>query len=98
MAAMRSPQEVFNHHAQALGAEDLESDEIVAGWVPVVEVPRKPAARGPGAAAAASGLPHERAGFVILGFPSQGCAPSTPSSRKEAECASHSWSWRSACS
>jgi hypothetical protein len=28
MAATRSPQEVFNHHAQALGAEDL--DEIVA--------------------------------------------------------------------
>ncbi len=28
MAAMRSPQEVFGHHAQALGAEDLE--EIVA--------------------------------------------------------------------
>jgi hypothetical protein len=24
MAATRSPQEVFNHHAQALGAEDLE--------------------------------------------------------------------------
>jgi len=28
MAATRSPQEVFGHHAQALGAEDLE--EIVA--------------------------------------------------------------------
>ncbi len=24
MAATRSPQEVFSHHAQALGAEDLE--------------------------------------------------------------------------
>jgi hypothetical protein len=23
MAAMRSPQEIFGHHAQALGAEDL---------------------------------------------------------------------------
>jgi hypothetical protein len=66
-----------------------ESNEIVAGWVPVVAVPRKLAARGPPGAAAASGLPHERAGFVILGFPSQGCAPSTPSSRKEGECASH---------
>ena len=30
MAAMRSPQEVFDHHAQALGAEDLE--EIVADY------------------------------------------------------------------
>ena len=30
MAATRSPQEVFNHHAQALGAEDLE--EIVADY------------------------------------------------------------------
>jgi predicted SnoaL-like aldol condensation-catalyzing enzyme len=30
MAAMRSPQEVFGHHAQALGAEDLE--EIVADY------------------------------------------------------------------
>jgi hypothetical protein len=30
MAATRSPQEVFNHHAQALGAEDL--DEIVADY------------------------------------------------------------------
>jgi hypothetical protein len=29
MAAMRSPQEVFGHHAKALGAEDLE--DIVAG-------------------------------------------------------------------
>jgi hypothetical protein len=29
MAAMRSPQEVFGHHAQAPGAEDLE--EIVDG-------------------------------------------------------------------
>jgi SnoaL-like domain len=28
MTATRSPQEVFNHHVQALGAEDL--DEIVA--------------------------------------------------------------------
>jgi hypothetical protein len=28
MAAMRSPREVFGHHAQALGAEDLE--DIVA--------------------------------------------------------------------
>jgi hypothetical protein len=28
MAAMRSPQEVFGHHARALGAEDLE--DIVA--------------------------------------------------------------------
>jgi uncharacterized protein (TIGR02246 family) len=30
MAATRSPQEVFDHHAQALGAEDLE--EIVADY------------------------------------------------------------------
>jgi ketosteroid isomerase-like protein len=30
MASTRSPQEVFNHHAQALGAEDLE--EIVADY------------------------------------------------------------------
>ena len=30
MAATRSPQEVFNHHAQALEAEDL--DEIVADY------------------------------------------------------------------
>ena len=30
MAATRSPQEVFGHHAQALGAEDLE--EIVADY------------------------------------------------------------------
>jgi uncharacterized protein (TIGR02246 family) len=30
MAATRSPQEVFNHHAQALGAEDPE--EIVADY------------------------------------------------------------------
>jgi ketosteroid isomerase-like protein len=30
MAATRSPQEVFNHHAQALGAEGLE--EIVADY------------------------------------------------------------------
>jgi predicted SnoaL-like aldol condensation-catalyzing enzyme len=30
MAAMRSPQEIFGHHAQALGAEDLE--EIVADY------------------------------------------------------------------
>jgi predicted SnoaL-like aldol condensation-catalyzing enzyme len=30
MAVTRSPQEVFNHHAQALGAEDLE--EIVADY------------------------------------------------------------------
>jgi predicted SnoaL-like aldol condensation-catalyzing enzyme len=30
MVATRSPQEVFNHHAQALGAEDLE--EIVADY------------------------------------------------------------------
>jgi uncharacterized protein (TIGR02246 family) len=30
MAATRSPQEIFNHHAQALGAEDLE--EIVADY------------------------------------------------------------------
>ncbi len=30
MAAMRSPQEVFDHHAQALGAEDLEG--IVADY------------------------------------------------------------------
>jgi hypothetical protein len=30
MTAMRSPQEVFGHHAQALGAEDLE--EIVADY------------------------------------------------------------------
>ena len=30
MAATRSPQEVFAHHAQALGAEDLE--EIVADY------------------------------------------------------------------
>jgi len=30
MAAMRSPQEVFDRHAQALGAEDL--DEIVADY------------------------------------------------------------------
>jgi predicted SnoaL-like aldol condensation-catalyzing enzyme len=30
MAATRSPQEVFDHHAQALGAEDL--DEIVADY------------------------------------------------------------------
>ena len=30
MAATRSPQEVFNHHVQALGAEDL--DEIVADY------------------------------------------------------------------
>ena len=30
MAATRSPQEVFSHHAQALGAEDLE--EIVADY------------------------------------------------------------------
>ncbi|HZD73498.1 MAG TPA: nuclear transport factor 2 family protein [Actinomycetota bacterium] len=30
MASMRSPQEVFDHHAQALGAEDL--DEIVADY------------------------------------------------------------------
>jgi hypothetical protein len=30
MAARRSPQEVFDHHAQALGAEDL--DEIVADY------------------------------------------------------------------
>jgi predicted SnoaL-like aldol condensation-catalyzing enzyme len=30
MAAMRSPQEIFSHHAQALGAEDLE--EIVADY------------------------------------------------------------------
>jgi ketosteroid isomerase-like protein len=30
MAATRSPQEVFGHHAQALGAEDLE--EIVANY------------------------------------------------------------------
>ena len=30
MAAPRSPQEVFNHHVQALGAEDLE--EIVADY------------------------------------------------------------------
>jgi ketosteroid isomerase-like protein len=30
VAATRSPQEVFNHHAQALGAEDL--DEIVADY------------------------------------------------------------------
>jgi predicted SnoaL-like aldol condensation-catalyzing enzyme len=30
MAATRSPQEVFGHHAQALGAEDLE--QIVADY------------------------------------------------------------------
>jgi ketosteroid isomerase-like protein len=30
MATTRSPQEVFGHHAQALGAEDL--DEIVADY------------------------------------------------------------------
>jgi hypothetical protein len=30
VAATRSPQEVFNHHVQALGAEDLE--EIVADY------------------------------------------------------------------
>jgi hypothetical protein len=30
MAATRSPQEIFGHHAQALGAEDLE--EIVADY------------------------------------------------------------------
>ena len=30
MAATRSPQEIFNHHAQALGVEDLE--EIVADY------------------------------------------------------------------
>ena len=30
MADSRSPQEVFGHHAQALGAEDL--DEIVADY------------------------------------------------------------------
>jgi uncharacterized protein (TIGR02246 family) len=30
MAATRTPQEVFEHHAQALGAEDLE--EIVADY------------------------------------------------------------------
>jgi ketosteroid isomerase-like protein len=30
MAGTRSPQEVFGHHAQALGAEDL--DEIVADY------------------------------------------------------------------
>jgi hypothetical protein len=30
MAATRSPQEVFSHHAQALGAEDL--DEILADY------------------------------------------------------------------
>ena len=30
MAATRSPQQVFGHHAQALGAEDLE--EIVADY------------------------------------------------------------------
>jgi predicted SnoaL-like aldol condensation-catalyzing enzyme len=30
MAATRSPQEVFDHHVQALGAEDL--DEIVADY------------------------------------------------------------------
>jgi len=30
MAATQSPEEVFNHHAQALGAEDLE--EIVADY------------------------------------------------------------------
>ena len=30
MAATRSPQEVFGHHAQALSAEDL--DEIVADY------------------------------------------------------------------
>jgi uncharacterized protein (TIGR02246 family) len=30
MAATRTPQEVFDHHAQALGAEDLE--EIVADY------------------------------------------------------------------
>ena len=30
MAATRSPQEVFDHHAQALGAEDLE--QIVADY------------------------------------------------------------------
>jgi hypothetical protein len=30
MAATRTPQEVFEHHAQALGAEDL--DEIVADY------------------------------------------------------------------
>jgi len=30
MAATRSPQEVFGHHAHALGAEDLE--EIVADY------------------------------------------------------------------
>jgi hypothetical protein len=30
MAATRSPQDVFGHHAQALGAEDLE--EIVADY------------------------------------------------------------------
>jgi hypothetical protein len=30
MAATRSPQEVFDHHVQALGAEDL--DEIVADF------------------------------------------------------------------
>jgi ketosteroid isomerase-like protein len=30
VAATRSPQEVFNHHVQALGAEDL--DEIVADF------------------------------------------------------------------
>jgi hypothetical protein len=30
MAATRSPQEVFSHHAQALGAED--PDEIVADY------------------------------------------------------------------
>jgi predicted SnoaL-like aldol condensation-catalyzing enzyme len=30
MAAMRSPQEVFGHHAEALGAENLE--EIVADY------------------------------------------------------------------
>jgi ketosteroid isomerase-like protein len=30
MASTRSPQEVFGHHAQALGAEDL--DEIVADY------------------------------------------------------------------
>jgi hypothetical protein len=30
MAATRSPQDVFNHHVQALGAEDL--DEIVADF------------------------------------------------------------------
>lgn len=30
MTAMRSPQEIFDHHAQALGAEDL--DAIVADY------------------------------------------------------------------